>query len=128
MMRLVASNAASAPPPAGGYAQALSVEDARRVVFISGQVPETADGTVPPDFESQCRLVWANVGAQLEAAGLSIGNLVKVTTYLASREHAVANRAVRKEVLGAHAPALTVVIAGIFDERWLLEIEAIAAA
>jgi hypothetical protein len=30
-------------------------------------------------------------------------------------------------VLGQHAPALTVLIAGIFDEAWLLEIEAIAA-
>jgi hypothetical protein len=31
------------------------------------------------------------------------------------------------EALGMHAPALTVVITGIFDEEWLLEIEAVAA-
>jgi hypothetical protein len=31
-------------------------------------------------------------------------------------------------VLGSHAPALTVIITGIFDEKWLLEIEATAAA
>ena len=30
--------------------------------------------------------------------------------------------------VGSHTPALTVVIAEIFDEKWLLEIEAIAAA
>jgi 2-iminobutanoate/2-iminopropanoate deaminase len=30
-------------------------------------------------------------------------------------------------VLGAHRPALTVIITGIFDEKWLLEIEAVAA-
>jgi hypothetical protein len=35
---------------------------------------------------------------------------------------------VRQEVLGTHRPALTVIITGIYDERWLLEIEAIAAA
>lgn len=38
------------------------------------------------------------------------------------------NAIVCREVLGGHSPALTVVIAGIFDEKWLLEIEAIAAA
>jgi hypothetical protein len=34
---------------------------------------------------------------------------------------------VRQEFLGAHSPALTVIITGIFDEKWLLEIEAVAA-
>ena len=38
------------------------------------------------------------------------------------------SRDLRQEFLGAHSPALTVIIAGIFDERWLLEIEATAAA
>jgi hypothetical protein len=38
------------------------------------------------------------------------------------------NRKVRQEILGDLSPALTVVIAEIFDEAWLLEIEAVAAA
>ena len=49
-------------------------------------------------------------------------SVISVTSYRA------ANAAVRKEVLGAHAPALTIIITGIYDEEWLLEIEAIAAA
>ena len=73
-------------------------------------------------------MAWRNVIAQLEAAGMSIGNLVKVTTFISSREFAIANREVRQEVLQGHAPALTVIISDIFDEKWLLEIEAIAAA
>lgn len=127
-MQLKAVNAASAPQPAGGYAQALEVVDANRLLFVSGQVPETPAGVVPPDFDAQARLVWSNVRAQLEAAGMTMANLVKVTTFLSSREYAAANREVRNEVLGAHSPALTVVVAGIFDEKWLLEIEAVAAA
>jgi hypothetical protein len=43
------------------------------------------------------------------------------------RDYALANREIRQEVLGSHAPALTVIITGIFDEKWLLEIEAPAA-
>lgn len=47
---------------------------------------------------------------------------------LSDRQYRAANAAVRKEVLGAHTPALTIIITGIYDEEWLLEIEAIAAA
>jgi enamine deaminase RidA (YjgF/YER057c/UK114 family) len=128
VLKFKSINAPSAPQPAGGYSQALEVLGAQRLLFVSGQVPETAAGVVPPDFEDQARLAWANVGAQLEAAGMTMVNLVKVTTFLSSRDFDLANREVRKEVLGAHSPALTVIITGIFDEKWLLEIEAVAVA
>ena len=127
-MKSTPFNSPLAPAPAGGYAQVLQVEGAQRLLFISGQIPESAKGEVPEGFPAQARLVWANVLAQLEAAGMSVTNLVKVTTFLSSREFALPNREARKEALGTHTPALTVVITGIFDEKWLLEIEAIAAA
>jgi 2-iminobutanoate/2-iminopropanoate deaminase len=38
------------------------------------------------------------------------------------------NRAIRQEILGGRRVAVTVIVAGIFDEQWLIEIEAIAAA
>lgn len=59
---------------------------------------------------------------------MSLANLAKVTIFLSDRRHAVENREIRKSVLGEHTPALTVIIADIFDEKWLLEIEAIAVA
>lgn len=121
-------NSSAAPAPAGGYSQALEVQGAQRLLFISGQIPESVSGEVPNGFRAQAQLVWSNVLAQLEAAGMSVDNLVKVTTFLSSREFALENREVRQQALGMHAPALSVVIAGIFDEKWLLEIEAIAAA
>ncbi len=127
-MKLTPVNSPSAPDAVGGYSQAFRVEGAERLLFISGQVPESRDGEVPPDFAAQARLVWANVRAQLAADGMTVQNLVKVTTFLSSRSYAIENREARKEALGDHSPALTVVITGIFDERWLLEIEAIAAA
>ena len=55
-------------------------------------------------------------------------HLVKVTTFLSDRKYADQNAAIRREKLGGHAPALTVIIAGIYDKGWLLEIEGIAAA
>jgi enamine deaminase RidA (YjgF/YER057c/UK114 family) len=54
-------------------------------------------------------------------------NLVKVTVFLSDRCYREENYKIRKEILGEHSPALTIIITGIYDERWLLEIEAIAA-
>ncbi len=116
----------SVPAPVGNYVHGAEVAGSGRLLFISGQIPEAADGTVPAGFEAQCRLVWSHVGATLSAAGLSYPNLVKVTTYLSDVSLADVNARVRREVLGAHAPALTVVGAATLDRRWLLEIEAVA--
>ena len=122
-----AINAAEAPAPAGNYAQAVEVAGIRRILHVSGQIPVDRDGHVPPDFASQCRMVWRHIEAQLRAADMSLDHLVKVTTFLSSRRHAAESSAIRREVLGARAPALTVIIADIYDEAWLLEIEAVAA-
>ena len=106
----------------------MHVDGASRLLFISGQIPQARDGTVPGEIEEQCRLVWANLVASLTEAGMEVNNLVKVTTFLSDRAHATANTAVRNEILGAHRPALTVIVTGIWDSAWLIEIEAIAAA
>jgi len=59
---------------------------------------------------------------------MDVTNLVKVTTFLSDRADAAVNTAVRNDVLGTHRPALTVIMAGIWDPAWLIEIEATAAA
>ena len=110
-------NAATVPAPTTGYAQAVELQAHTRMLFVSGQTPVALDGSVPEGFE-----------AQLEAAGMSLDNLLFHRTFLADRSYAMANRAVRNALLGDRKPALTVVIAGIFDEAWLVEIEAVAAA
>jgi enamine deaminase RidA (YjgF/YER057c/UK114 family) len=97
-------------------------------LFVSGQIPERADGHVPDGFEAQCRQIWANVEAQLRAGDMTFDNLVKCTFYLSDRRFALENRRIREEILGARTPALTAIITGIFDDKWLLEIEAVAAA
>ena len=121
-------NAADAPASAGGYAQAVEVPAGSKILYLSGQIPVTTEGHVPTTFADQCRQCWANVEAQLRAAGLGVHHLVKVTTFLSDRRYADENGTIRREVLAGHTPALTVIITGIFDPAWLLEIEAIAAS
>lgn len=125
-MQIRRINAEAALAPTTGYCQALEVTGHTRTLFVSGQIPAGADGAVPEGFEAQCRLAWSNVEAQLRAAGMTLDNLVMHRTYLADRRYILSNRAVRNGVLGGRETALTVVIAGIFDEAWLLEIEAVA--
>jgi enamine deaminase RidA (YjgF/YER057c/UK114 family) len=110
--------------PGGAYSLAYEVAG---TVYISGQIPTRPDGSVPEGFEAQCRLVWENIDAQLAQAGMTRRDLVKVTTYLSDRKYRDANSRIRRELLGDHLPALTIIIAGIYDEAWLLEIEAIAS-
>jgi len=126
-VELVARDGSDVPAAVGGYANAVEVVAAHKLLFISGQIPMTCDGRVPAGFEAQCRQVWANIVGCLRDADLRVENLVKVTTYLSDRSYAEINSAVRRDILGTHRPALTVVLTDIFDEGWLLEIEAIAA-
>ena len=116
------------PPAEGQYAQAAEVTGATRWLYLSGQIPVAPDGSLAPDFTGQCEQVWDNLETQLRTAGMTLDNLVKVTTFLSDRRSALENRAVRLEVLEGRQPALTVIITGIFDESWLVEIEAVAAA
>lgn len=115
------------PPATGNYTHGVQVDGGRRMVFVSGQVPWGDEhGRIPEGFEDQCRMVWRNVLAVLAEAGLGVRNLVKVTTYLSDRQYRALNSKIREEVLGDHAPALTIIICDIYAEEWLLEIEAIA--
>lgn len=114
--------------PEGGYSHGVLVEGTHRQLFISGQIPESPDGEIPVGFEPQCLAVWSNIGQVLTETGMTFENVVKVTTYLTSPDFAETNGRIRRQILGDLRPALTVVIAQTLDSRWLLEIEAIAAA
>ena len=127
MAQIVRHNPASVHAPSSGYSMGLELGQHRRLLFISGQVPENSDGNVPEGFEAQCEQAWRNIIAVLTAAGLGVEHLVKITTFLTDRNQVVANRAIRRKMLAEHEPASTVMIAQTVDGKWLLEIEAIAA-
>jgi enamine deaminase RidA (YjgF/YER057c/UK114 family) len=117
-----------APAAAGGHAEAVEVSNATRILCISGQTPENEDGSVPGTFREQCRIAWQKIESRLSAAGMTLDNLAQVRMFLADRKLAAENRELRREILGHHTPALAVVVADLLDERWLVEIEALALA
>lgn len=121
-------NATDAVPPAGAYTQAVEIAGEERTLYISGQIGAARDGGIPSDFESQARLVWQNIIAQLGAAGMTLDHLVKVTTIVPDPIDVPASRAIRGEILGTRRPASTLMIAGLANPEWKIEIEGIAVA
>ena len=114
--------------PSGGYSHAVEVGQNARWLYISGTIPEQPDGVIPDGFDAQANVIWDNIDAILAVAGMSVANLVKVTTYLTDRSQAALNREIRTRRLQGNRPALTVVVAQTLEAAWLLEIEAVAAA
>ena len=79
-------NALDAPHPVAAYTQAIEVSGASRTLYISGQIGQRIDGTIPDDIVEQSRLAWQNLAAQIKAAGMTLDNLVKVTTILPNQQ------------------------------------------
>ena len=122
-------NPDTVPTPASFYSQAAEVGPAARWLHISGQVGAAPDGTLADGFEAQSDRVWRNIAALLAAADMSMSNLVIVRALLVDRAHLGAYREIRDRHLAGHQAASTLlIVAGLADERWLIEIEALAAA
>jgi enamine deaminase RidA (YjgF/YER057c/UK114 family) len=114
--------------PLSNYAHGVEAPAGARWLYVSGQIGMGADGKVGKTFEEQAELAWANLRAILKSAGMDVGDLVKVTTYLTRREDIKANRAVRdKHMGGVRAASTMVLISGLAMPELLVEVEAHAA-
>jgi enamine deaminase RidA (YjgF/YER057c/UK114 family) len=118
-------NALDAPLPLAGYTQAIEVSAATRTLYISGQVGQRMDGTIPDDIAEQSRPAWRNLEAQLKAAGMTLDSLVKVTTILPDQGDVAAAREGRSKVLGDRKPASTLIVGGLANPIWKIEVEGI---
>ncbi len=116
-------------PAFSRYSLGVEVPSAARWLTISGQVGVAPDGTLANGAEAQMERSWRNVFAILESAAMTPQNLVKVTAYLTRPEDTALYRQVRDRMLEGAEPASTlVIVAGLADPAWLVEIEALAAA
>tara|TARA_B100000315_G_C14572931_1_gene586508 strand:+ start:1547 stop:1936 length:390 start_codon:yes stop_codon:yes gene_type:complete len=120
-------NVSTRPIP---YSHGAEVEAGSNILFMSGQVGRALpDGDLIPDFEGQIRQTYVNIKAVLDDAGMDLTNIVKMTTYITDRNNLAAMREIRKEILGDHKPAHTlVIVAGLAFEDYLIEVDCTAAA
>jgi enamine deaminase RidA (YjgF/YER057c/UK114 family) len=119
--RLVSSG--SPFEPVIGFSRAVAVGTH---VFVSGTAPVMPDGSDPPaGAYGQARRCLEIIAAALGEAGARMEDVVRTRTYLTRREDWEEIGRAHGEAFGQIRPASTmVVVGGLLDDRWLVEMEA----
>lgn len=116
-------------PYHGIYAHGVETRAGARMLHISGQVGQTPEGQLAPDFSGQCKQALLNVSSVLSAANMTFTDIVKMCFYLVRREDMGTLVEVRKELLDGVRPAITTVfVAGLVSPDWLVEVDVVACA
>ena len=115
-------------PTTDDYVHAMEVAGADRLLFIAGTMGLRHDGSPGATLEEQLDLIWANLRRILASAGMTVDNIVRLTSYLTNASYADANAAARVTALGGRSIPTTAIVVQTLVSDWLVEIEAIAAA
>ena len=109
------------------YSHVVVVEG-KRTIFISGQLARDRHGNAvgKGDMRAQLRQVGENIKAALEAAGATLDNLVKTTTYVTDMEEYFKHVDIRMEYFKALPTSTTVEVRRLAHPDFLVEVEAIA--
>ncbi len=115
----------NAPAASGPYSQAIEVNG---FVYASGQLPlDPATGTFPEGIKAQTRQSLLNAKAIMEAAGLSLNDVVKTTVLLADIADFAEMNEVYAEFFSEPYPARSAFAVKSVPKGALVEIECIAA-
>ena len=116
-----------APAAIGPYSQAVRWGD---LIFVSGQIPiDPATGqVVGDDVAAQTERVLKNLAAILEAAGASLGQVLKTTVYLRDLNDFGKMNEVYARFFSEQPPARATVQVARLPRDVSVEIEAVAAA
>ncbi len=120
-------NTNNAPAAIGPYSQAI--DSGTGLIFVSGQLPiDPATGAFPEGgVKEQTRQSLTNAKAILEAAGLSLANVVKTTVFLADMGDFAAMNEVYAEFFAEPFPTRSAVAVKTLPKNALVEVECIAA-
>jgi len=115
----------SAPQPVGPYSQAIMVNG---FLFVSGQgaIDPNSGQLAGADIQSQTRQTLTNVRNIVEASGLSMRDLVRVSVYLKNMKDFKGMNEVYKSFFPDAPPARTTIQAELPLPEMLIEIDAVA--
>lgn len=114
----------NAPQAIGPYSQAIRLGD---FLFVSGQIaidPQTAN-IIEGDIEAQTEQVLKNIAAIIEAAGMSLQDVVKCTCFLKDMNDFVRFNGVYEKYFGEILPARETVEVSRLPKDVLVEVSAI---
>ena len=105
-----------------GFTRAIR---AGNVVAVSGTVGAEADGSVKEDAGEQADRCFELIRQHIEALGGHMGDVVRIRMFVTDIKYADSVSAAFSRALKATRPTGTLVaIAGLYDPRWKVEIEA----
>ncbi|MFD0960149.1 RidA family protein [Paenibacillus chungangensis] len=115
-----------APKPSGSYSQAVKLGD---MVYVAGTCPfdlETGEVLYPGDMERQTSVVLQYMEEILQAAGTSLHNVVKVTSFIDDLNAFQTYNRVYEAFFKEEPPARSTIEVGKFPPGMCVEIECIA--
>lgn len=97
-------------------------------LYVSGQVgiDPTTGKVVSKDVARQTRQTLNNLKALIEAAGMTLNDVIKTSVFLTDIANFSAMNAVYKEFFGAPYPARSTIGIALASDELLVEIEAVA--
>ena len=119
-----AVSSSSAPAAIGPYSQAIAVDG---TVYCSGQIGlDPATGELVEGLEAQAERALRNLTAVLDAAGVTLADVVKTTIFLTDMGDFAAVNAVYATFVPDPPPARSTVAVAALPKGALVEVEAIA--
>ena len=126
MVELIPHNPTEGIYPTDGWIHAMEVRGAQRTLYLAGTMGLDPEGVPGKDLAEQLVLVWTNVRTILASAGMTVDNIVRVTSYLRDVAFAEANGRARVEALGGRNVPTTAVVVQTLEDGWLVELEVVA--
>jgi 2-iminobutanoate/2-iminopropanoate deaminase len=115
--------------PFGYWNTAFEISSGSRTLVTGGISGVKMDGSFDPDIEGQTKQMFQNVIAVLEAAEMTMENVVKLNTFLLDYNEYDRYSKAREPFLGERKPAVTLlVITGLPRPGLKVEVDVIAAA
>ncbi|MEZ4777381.1 MAG: RidA family protein [Bacteroidia bacterium] len=116
-----------APAPIGPYSQAVQVGN---TLYVSGQIAIDPDSgsMITNEIQEETAQVMKNIGAILQAAGLSYAHIVKTSIFLNSMDDFAKVNAVYGQYFTADFPARETVEVSVLPKNVNVEISVIAVS
>ncbi len=115
-------------PATPDYVHALEVRNPSRFLYVSGTMGLDERGIAGNTLPDQLTLIWSNIRTILASAGMTVDNIVRVTSYLRDPSYAEENQNARVAALNGRVVPTTTIVAQTLVADWLVETEIVAAA
>jgi 2-iminobutanoate/2-iminopropanoate deaminase len=121
-------NPTTLAPPKGAYSQCAEIQAGERIVHLAGQIGVDTKGKLAIGIEKQAEWALKNLRAALRANKMGLENITKMTIYATRHDFIPGYRSARMKIMGdIHPPNTYLIVSGLAQPEWLIEIDAFAA-